>query len=152
MADSNVAEFVAFTDSSEERARQYLTVCNDDLQQAIQLYFESDGADLGGGMGGAPAPAGASSGAANNPISIDDEDDDIPGRPSMEDDEAMARRLQQEMYGAQGSAEQDVRAPMARTTQTLLGPGSEMYADDDDVDAMVQEQIRRRQRPGKKGC
>ncbi|KAK3382727.1 hypothetical protein B0T24DRAFT_21412 [Lasiosphaeria ovina] len=70
-----------------------------------------------------------------------------------EEDAAMAKRLQEELYsrGAGGAAADDdddgVRAPMARTTETLIGPGASYVADDDDHmhDAFL-EQMRRRRR------
>ncbi len=60
------------------------------------------------------------------------------------DDEAMARRLQEEMYdgGDMGGSLQagDVRAPMARTTETLVGPGS--YTSPEDIHGAMLEQFR----------
>ncbi|PHH82088.1 hypothetical protein CDD82_7028 [Ophiocordyceps australis] len=44
-----------------------------------------------------------------------------------EEDAAMAKRLQEEFYGAgeeSGAGADDVRAPIARTTETLVGPDS----------------------------
>lgn len=69
---------------------------------------------------------------------------------TYEDDEAMARRLQEEMYAGGdmgGDAGRDydadgVRAPIARTTETLLGPGS-MYNDPDPHQAAL-DMLRRR--------
>ena len=45
-----------------------------------------------------------------------------------EDDAAMAQRLQEEMYGSAGDAngEETVRAPLARQSETLVGPGADM--------------------------
>lgn len=152
MDDDTVAQFTAITNATPERAKQYLTVSDFDLEQAIQLYFESGGVDMGGAAGELPASTSIGGGGANNPIAIDgdDDDEDLVGRPSIEDDEAMARRMQEEMYGAQGAgAEQDVRAPQARTAQTLLGPDSDDWrSDPDEMRAAVLEQMRRRQRPG----
>ncbi|KAH6619408.1 hypothetical protein B0J18DRAFT_434015 [Chaetomium sp. MPI-SDFR-AT-0129] len=81
----------------------------------------------------------------------EDEDDEIQNvaRQAQEDeDAAMAKRLQEELYsGASGAGqhvdEDGVRAPMARTTETLIGPSYE--EDDDDGHAAVLEQMRRRQ-------
>lgn len=79
----------------------------------------------------------------------------------MEDDEAMARRLQEEMYGSGGGRsgggdfdEEGVRAPMARTTETLVGPGGDWNDDENEMRAAIAEQMmargqRRQQgRPG----
>jgi len=147
MDDDLLTQFTSITGASADRATQYLTVSDGILEQAIQLFFESGGVDMGEAVSDASrAPAGA----VSNPVALDDDDDDeMTGTHSAEDDEAMARRLQQEMYGAQGAGgvEQDIRAPMARTTQTLLGPSSDDWRNDDpDLDRAVLEQISRRQR------
>lgn len=70
------------------------------------------------------------------------------------DDAAMARRLQEEMYGGGGAGagltdSDGVRAPIARTTETLVAPGGYGYGagDDDDVEAAMREMARRRARP-----
>lgn len=150
MDDELIANFTAITEATPERARQYLTLTESNLEQAIQLYFDSNGADMGAAMpqqSAAPAAQPASrryNQDDNGVVTIDSDDDDAP----YEDDEAMARRLQQEAYGTAGG-EEDVRAPMARTTETLVGPGSTWVGDDgDDVDAAVQEQMMARQRRG----
>lgn len=80
-------------------------------------------------------------------VEIDD-DFDIPDDPDIEeagtnteslqriaqesDDAAMARRLQEEMYG-EGAANPDgVRAPIGRTTETLVAPSGFGAVNDDD--------------------
>ncbi|KKZ65568.1 hypothetical protein EMCG_08593 [[Emmonsia] crescens] len=66
------------------------------------------------------------------------------GFSTFDDDEAMARRLQEEFYsGAENFGPVDetgVRAPMARTTETLVGPGADLGFDADDGldDAVMQ--------------
>ncbi|KAJ8106686.1 hypothetical protein OPT61_g9376 [Boeremia exigua] len=76
--------------------------------------------------------------------------DTPPVRSNLESDEELARRLQEEDYGGGGSArvKDEVRAPIQRTQETLVGPGSNWGPGDpeDDIDAMVQEQLARRQR------
>ena len=52
------------------------------------------------------------------------------GNSAYEDDEAMARRLQEEMYAGGGVDADGVRAPIARTTETLVGPNADWTADD----------------------
>ncbi|KAI4749877.1 hypothetical protein E4T45_14810, partial [Aureobasidium sp. EXF-8846] len=148
MDDELIANFTAITEATPERARQYLTLTESNLEQAIQLYFDSNGADMGAAMPQQSAPPAAQPASRrynqddNGVVTIDSDDDDA----AYEDDEAMARRLQQEAYGTAGG-EEDVRAPMARTTETLVGPGSTWVGDDrDDVDAAVQEQMLARQR------
>ena len=78
----------------------------------------------------------------------------------MEDDEAMARRMQEEMYGGGGGGggaqsdidpETGVRAPMARTTETLVGPGSgggDWRNDPEEMNAAIFEQMQRRRMGG----
>ncbi|KFY15349.1 hypothetical protein V492_02064 [Pseudogymnoascus sp. VKM F-4246] len=77
-----------------------------------------------------PAPA-AMSGAQNS---------------AYEDDEAMARRLQEEMYAGGdmgGDVDADgVRAPLARTTETLVGPGADWGPED--PQSAVLQQMRQR--------
>jgi len=150
MDDELIANFTAFTEATPERARQYLTLTENNLEQAVQLYFDNGGIDMGATFPQQPAqpaqPASRRYNEDNNGVVTIDSDDD---EPAYEDDEAMARRLQQEAYGTAGG-EEEVRAPMARTTETLVGPGSTWVGDDgDDVDAAVQEQMMARQRRGR---
>jgi len=87
------------------------------------------------------------------PMTEDDPDDaaevaNIARQAQEEEDAAMAKRLQEELYGAgtsaqSGADETGVRAPMARTTETLLAPSYD--DDDDDGHAAILEQLRRRQ-------
>ena len=87
------------------------------------------------------------------------------GRHSVEDDEAMARRLQEEMYGSGGGGgggggrlgeeldENGVRAPIARTTETLVGPGSDWRgAGSDDMNAAIMEQLSNRNRAARRAA
>ncbi len=71
------------------------------------------------------------------------------GGATVTDDEAIARRLQEEFYGdpeAAAAGEHGVRAPMARTTETLVGPGADWGDDADELSAAVTEQMLARQR------
>ena len=70
---------------------------------------------------------------------------------AIDDDEAMARRLQEELY-AGGNQSNDfdsegVRAPIARTTETLVGPGAD-WGRDDQIDAAIEAQLAARHRSG----
>tara|TARA_R110002003_G_scaffold97_28_gene7970 strand:+ start:14851 stop:16485 length:1635 start_codon:yes stop_codon:yes gene_type:complete len=159
MEDENIVNFVSITSCDPDKAAQYLRLTDGNFEQAIQLYFDSPNLDFGPAAT-APAPAQNAAASARNPITIDSDDEmsdfdpatqasTPPARPApaTEDDEAMARRLQEEMYGGGGApGPEEVRAPIGRTTETLLGPGSNWGAadEDDDVDAMVQEQLARR--------
>lgn len=78
----------------------------------------------------------------------DEEDDDADHNPAElhriaqeSDDAAMAQRLQQEMYGEGAMASDGVRAPIQRTTETLVAPSG--YGGDQD-DFHAYEQMRQR--------
>jgi hypothetical protein len=161
--EEDILNFVSITSCDPEKAAQYLSLTDNNLEQAIQLYFDSPNLDLStAGQSSAPNAAAAPSQAgrptastAANPITIDDDEimsdfdttpENQPGQGDVEDDEALARRLQEEAYGDMG-AEGGVRAPLSRTTETLVGPGSTWTADDTELDAMIQEQIASRRRP-----
>ncbi|KAK5942931.1 UBX domain protein Ubx2 [Knufia obscura] len=140
--DEAIMQMVSITDTTPERAQQYLQVTDGDVNQAVSLFFESGGADLGGSTSTPAQPSTRATGSGNaaDPINLDDDnisDDNDPSitgyrRPTAqtagaEDDEAMARRLQDEMYGAGGDDENNIRAPIARQTETLVGPGADDY-------------------------
>lgn len=74
-------------------------------------------------------------------------------RAAQEDeDAAMAQRLQEQMY-AEGAPVDGVRSPIARTTETLVSPNPTWgQVDDDERDAMVLEQFRRRRQQQGKWC
>lgn len=147
--DDLLNDFTSITSAEPERARQYLALTDNNLEHAIQLYFDSGGQDMGAALPQqstqpAPQPSSRRYNEDEDGVVTIDSDDDA----AYEDDEAMARRLQQEAYGAAG-AEDEVRAPMARTTETLIGPGSNWGpAANDDLDAAVHEQMMARQRRG----
>lgn len=91
----------------------------------------------------------------DSPFDIpDDDDDDGTSHAALQriaqesDDAAMAQRLQQEMYGenAAGGNEDGVRAPIARTTETLVAPTGYGGMEEDDYGHML-DQMRRRNRP-----
>lgn len=152
--DDVLAQFTSITSADPERASQYLHVTDFNLEQAIQLYFESDGVDMGGSIGATQPQTSANASTANRnesgPITIDsdEEEPDSTVRPSrVEDDEVMARRLQDEMYG-NGGTNQDpegVRAPIGRRTETLLGPGADWREDPEEMNAAIGEQLMARQ-------
>ncbi|KAF2730428.1 hypothetical protein EJ04DRAFT_515286 [Polyplosphaeria fusca] len=158
--EEEIANFVAITGCEPQKATQYLQLTDNNLEQAIQLYFDSPNLDFGHDATSQPPPAARpSTNTAANPISVDSDEEmsDFDAgvgletstppviQPNVEDDEAMARRLQEEMYGDMGGGEAEVRAPMARTTETLVGPGAN-WGPDEDIDAMVQEQLAARRR------
>lgn len=163
--DEQISTFCAFTSGTPDQAQRFLTLTDGNVEQAVELFFSSP--DLGSSTGNAPSAPTQSNRDA--PITIDDDevedfDDDVqetgsrPTRtgPSVEDDEAMARRMQEEMYGGGGSSrgagaggfdEEGVRAPMARTTETLVGPGSSDWRQDPgEMNAAIAQQLYERQR------
>lgn len=162
-----VAQFTEITGSTPELATQYLQLADFNIEQAMQLYFENDGAPLtqeAPTSHSAPQPPSHSTGHQDESgvIHVDSDDDlavdesrSTPRNRSthastFEDDAAMARRLQEEMYGGGGSGgggEDDVRAPMARTTETLVGPEADF---DDDMHASILGQLRARSQRGGK--
>ncbi|KAK9354053.1 hypothetical protein V1505DRAFT_415582 [Lipomyces doorenjongii] len=94
-----LANFSAITGADPERARQYLGVCDGDLDSALNLYLENGGASLDGG----PAPS-----APSMPETTVVDDDD---------DAAFAERLQQEENQRQPES---VRERIAPRTETLV--------------------------------
>jgi len=156
MDDNAIAKVVMVTNTTPEKAAQYLTLADGDPDQAVTLFFENGGQDLVG-VPSSSAPTASQptassrapgAGDAQNPINVDDEDMLDMDNPQIthsqragaqqpqhqsslyEDDAAMARRLQEEMYGESGAGdmngEEPVRAPLARQSETLLGPGADI--------------------------
>lgn len=137
--DEAIASVVAVCGTTTELAAQYVQLADGDPNQAVQLFFENGGADLAAPPAPAARPPPTSTshlaGHARDPIDVDaedtisdDNDPEVTGfRKSTqipdgdyEDDETMARRLQNEMYG-EGGAERELRAPIARQAETLVG-------------------------------
>src|ERR1700760_4434169 len=101
--DTNISTFCAITETDPDRARQYLQLADGNVEQAEELFFNNP--DLGGSAAAASAPPPAQL-TRDDPITIDDDDEDVGdsdvqelgsrpvagGEPSVEDDEAMARR------------------------------------------------------------
>ena len=81
MDDDAIAQVVMVTNTTPEKAAQYLTLADGDPDQAVTLFFENGGQDLvGGPSSSAPTtsqPTASSrapgAGDAQNPINIDDE-------------------------------------------------------------------------------
>lgn len=96
--DDLIANFAAITAADTSIAEQYLRVSDNNLEQAIALFFENGGAPLDSQS--APAPAGATN----------------------DDDEAAARRFQEQEYGQQ---EEQVRERIQPVTERLVEPGIE---------------------------
>ena len=183
MEEDLEAQFTAVTAASSNVARQYLRLGGNDLEQAIQLFFANDGADLEpAGANQAPPVPATSTRPPGHPqgytdaagvVHLDSEgenDAEHTGADEVEmansdrtphhealaaedhpvdDDEALARRLQEEDYGSyEGGAggsvpvdEHGYRAPIARTTQTLVGPDSFDPSNAEEMRAAVMEQM-----------
>ncbi|CAG8957856.1 hypothetical protein HYFRA_00000196 [Hymenoscyphus fraxineus] len=176
--DSDAVDmFVAVTGKSQAVARRYLEMTENNGEQAVALFFESPdlaaGADepaappLPSNTRPQPAPATGPR-SSNQVIDLDDEDEDmeeveedeqasaaaaIGQAADFEDDEAMARRLQEEFYAggdAAGGVDADgVRAPIASTRETLMGPDADWGSDD--IHQAVQYQMQRRLARGRGG-
>jgi len=174
--DEAIDSFVAFTGASAEVARRYLAFAENNPEQAVQLYFDSpDLATAGGAEPPSPAvpnstrpQAGAGQIGREDASGVvhidsddelmdvdDDSDDDLAKAAALsraadiEDDEAMARRIQEEMYAggdAGGDVDADgVRAPIARRTETLVGgPDDGEYGGHDYMNEAVAAQMRAR--------
>ena len=173
--DDPVEAFTSITGQSEAVARQYLGMTDNNYEQAIGLFFEAPelaGSQNDTSQQAPPQiPTSTrpqisttrgredSSGVvhidSDDDMDMDDDNDDdsdtataaaIARAAELEDDAAMARRMQEELYAggdASGGFDADgVRAPIARTTETLVGgPGG---WDGDDTHDAVLEQMRLR--------
>ena len=187
MDDASVAQIVSFTNATPEQAQRLLNLTDGNTEQAIELFFNSDGLDLGAHptattsntttqavplSSSSPRPVSRQYYEENGVVHVDsDEEASIPNQPhfqssssrvqnsppnaagtshsTLESDEAIARRLQEEFYGngARGASMRDpdgVRAPIASTRETLVGPGSYDEDDEEEMRAAVMEQMRAR--------
>ena len=142
--DEAIAQVVAVTQTSPERAAQYVQLADGDPDQAVTLFFENDGVDLAGISASPPAQRHFPStsqprtGDSNHPIDLDDDeagDDDprITGyqrvdrntHDTFDEDARLAQKLQEEAYG-DGGPDAEIRAPIARQAETLAGYGSDV--------------------------
>lgn len=154
-----VAQFTEITGATPELATQYLQLADFDIEQSMQLYFENGGAPLTEEPAQPPRRTRFEDETGVVHIDSDTDDDNAPARAqasaraasTFEDDAAMARRLQEEMYGVGaggiGEPDEPVRAPMARTTETLVGPDLD-FDDEEDMHTNILSQLRARQRGG----
>ena len=203
MDEDTIAQFASITGSSPAIAAQYLRLADNHTEQAIELFYANDGADLEPSpqpphsLQPPPIPPPSTRPARHrrayqdeegvvhldsdqeDPDYMDNDDVEFAGQnqrvdsttnrgtsalqPSsvaasaagqesiaVDDDEAMARRLQEEFYGAAGRTgggatemvdEHGYRAPIGRTTETLVGQGSFDPTDEDEMRAAVAEQM-----------
>ena len=208
MDEDTIAQFASITGSSPAIAAQYLRLAENHTEQAIELFYANEGADLEPSSQPVhsqpppiPAPSTRPTGHGRGyqdeegvvHLDSDQEDpdysdnDDIEvtrhnqrepltaGGPTstlqtssgatpsvgqapmaVDDDEAIARRLQEELYGVAGRSvgggaeavdEHGYRAPIARTTETLVGQGSFDPSDEEEMRAAVMGQMAARRQP-----
>lgn len=109
--DSLVAHFMAVTGANEEQAVQMLEATNQDLEQAVGLFFAAD-------MSG----SGTTDRHVNDPRSSSGPTHIGKDGGEEIDDEALARRLQEEDAAASlGDEEDAVRAPIPTRVERLYG-------------------------------
>ena len=208
MDENTIAQFAAITGSSSAIAAQYLRLADSNTEQAIELFYANEGADLepssqtphSSHAPQIPAPSTRPTGHGRGyqdeegVVHLDSDQEDIEysdndvvevgrqhqrepttaGRVTslqtssiatpaggqalvdIDEDEAIARRLQEELYGDGGRTggggaemvdEHGYRAPIGRTTETLVGPGSFDPTDEDEMRAAVMEQMAARRQP-----
>jgi hypothetical protein len=153
MDDSLVAEFTSITSASPSQAEQYLRVTDNNLEQAIQLFFEDPS------LTAEPEPPAHASSSrpshredSQGVIHIDSDDNDdvvMTGSrhigPDTSDDAEIARQLQNELFSTAERDPDDARAPMLRTRETLVGGADDDFGGDD-IHTLVQQQMRERER------
>src|SRR4051812_21328762 len=170
--DESVDMVVAFTGTTPEVARRYLGMTDNNAEQAIQLFFDSPDLASGSGEGSSSRPppipsstrppraASSDNKGGQGVVNLDSDDDDMDvdnehdedaseaaaraaREADVEDDAAMARRMQEELYtggdASGGFDAEGVRAPIARTTETLIG-GPDGDWSPDDMQAAVMQQ------------
>jgi len=175
--DDAIDNFIAFTDTTADVARRYLGLTDNNFEQAIALFFDSpelaSGLDQPSSQPAPPAPAASRPDVrttdnststralhvdSDDEMDLDREDDEEETEASRaaalgrvadyEDDEAIARRMQEELYaggdGSGGYEADGVRAPIGRRTETLVGGPDDNYIPGH-MQAAVEQQMRARQ-------
>ena len=214
MDENTTAQFASITGSSPALAAQYLRLADNNTEQAIELFYANDCADLepssqlprSSQPPPIPAPSTQPTGRGRGyqddegVVHLDSDQEDLDysdndhveaarnnrrnslsaggttstlqtsssatppvdyASMAVDDDEAMARRLQEEIYGTAGRSggggaeavdEHGYRAPIGRTTETLVGQGPFDPTDEDEMRAAIMEQMAaRRQLPRHRG-
>ncbi|KAL2049737.1 hypothetical protein ABVK25_009960 [Lepraria finkii] len=201
MDEDAIVQFSSITGASPTLAAQYLRLAENHTEQAIELYFANDGAELEPDSAPPPVPPASTRPPGHQQgyedeqgvVHLDSDQEDpnysdsdevhftnpssrqaaaprrsgsalhtpsnatppIGNRRSVEEDEAMARRLQEEFYGASSGIggggrggerldEHGYREPIARTTETLVGPGVFDPTNAEEMRAAVAEQMAHR--------
>ncbi|TAQ88400.1 hypothetical protein B7494_g3265 [Chlorociboria aeruginascens] len=175
-----IETFTTVTGKSADVAKRYLEMTENNAEQAIQLFYDSPDLISGDDPAPLPTapliptstrphlpPMGISRDDADGLIQLDSDDDEEDmeldetyADPAVthaaavsvdyEDDEAIARRLQEELYAggdASGGFDADgVRAPIARTTETLVGAPGGDWPPESMHDTVLQQMRTRRNR------
>jgi UBX domain-containing protein 7 len=153
MDDSLVAEFTSITSASPAQAQAYLRITDNNLEQAIELFFDDPNLTA--------EPAEPAQASASRPphredshgvIHIDSDDNEdvvITGThtvgPDTSEDAEIARQLQQELFATADGDADEARVPMLRTRETLVGGDDDDYQGSE-IDSIVQQQLRDRER------
>ncbi|KAF2405333.1 UBX domain protein [Trichodelitschia bisporula] len=158
--DDLIANFTSITGALPSQATQFLRLTDNNLEQAIQLFFEDPSLATEEPASSSSHPQPSTTGPsytedASGVVHIDSDDESDEHDRNLgyhpAGDEEIARRLQEEMYATAQRDEDTVRAPMARTTETLVGPAASGW-DDDDIDQVIaQRRSRQRATPGMSG-
>lgn len=171
----NAVTFSDITGASLTIAEGYLRMAEGNLEIAVQLFFENP--DLQQSFGAASSnntrtqsrpSAGREdsdgvihlddSDEEEEDFGIDDDDEEdahaeaarIAAAAQAEEDAAMAKRLQEELYAEGGNRNgDDVRAPIASRTETLVGGWNNYDQDSAEMNFMAEMDRRRRSRQGK---
>lgn len=171
--DATVAEGCLGMTEGDVMAAVNLFFENPDIASSFTTALhQPSAATAASASGAAAAPASSRSQGSSRPIGredpagvihidSDDEEEDIvipddhmggadPDHADLQriaqesDDAAMAQRLQEEMYGEGNAASDAVRAPIQRTTETLVAPSG--YGVDPDDEFQAYDQLRHRAR------
>lgn len=139
MADAEaLSQFMSITGCDAAKATQYLQFADSGVEDALELYYANNGADL--------ATGGAADSTTGSSRRVIDVDDDGEGRAAaVDEDGAMAQRMQNDLYQDAGGGRDSgglgmgdgIRAPMARTTETLVGPMSGMPESEEELRAEI---------------
>ncbi|TVY30415.1 UBX domain-containing protein [Lachnellula hyalina] len=163
--------YLEMTDNNSEQAIQ-LYFDSPDLASGLGQSTQPSAPSIPSSTRPQPRAASAGREDSKGVVHLDDDDEDMIdlddggqatsaaaiGRAAdYEDDEAIARRMQEEFYGggdASGGLGADgVRAPIGRTTETLVGGHGGGGWGADDMQAAVEQQMRNRlaRVPGRPG-
>lgn len=108
-----VAQFCSFTAADPATAEQYLSISDNNLENAVTLFLESGGASLDSQVRASEQTrSGENQGTRNEGT-------------DFEDDEAFSRRLQSEEYSNNNNSnpEEEVRERIRPVTETLVESG-----------------------------